>query len=213
MHMFNCLTSLFRLIKPFECYHANIKQSSCIDKEKPSLIDSICNVSTKIYEYFPSQASCSKSCKSFLDKKKIVLKNGYCRTAQSVKKVALCLFRKSIDILKKVDPFSYDIEPIKIVEIKRYHLRIYIPSADESKYFEIKSNYENYIKNTPYPILKTKNIFFDDALHQILLTTTLEEFEKINDIDPISKKPIIDIDYGMEIEYKLFGEIVEIKNI
>ncbi len=213
MHIFNCLTSLFRLIKPFECCHSTVFQKRPnIHEEKSSLVDLIYNVSTKIYEHFPSQDSLRKPCRSFIDKKKIVLKNALSMTTQSIIKVALFVFKLSVSILEKVDPFSATLEPIELVEIKRYLIRI-TPIEDESKYFEIKKRYENYIKNTPYPALNSRNIYFDDTLKQVLLTINLNDFEKIKDIDPVSKKPIVEIDWGMEIEYRFFDEIVETKNI
>ncbi len=213
MHLFHPLTSLYRLIKSFECYHTAIFQKRPnIHEEKVSLVDSIYNVSAKIYEHFPSQDSLRKPCRSFIDKKKIVLKNALSKTTQSIIKVALFVFKLSVSILEKVDPFSAALEPIEIVEIKRYLLSI-TPIKDESKYFEIKKRYESYIKNTPYPALNSKNIYFDDTLKQVFLTINLDDFEEIKAIDPISKKPIIEIDWGMEMEYRFFDEIVETKNI
>ncbi|NGX52190.1 MAG: hypothetical protein KR126chlam5_00485 [Candidatus Anoxychlamydiales bacterium] len=213
MYLFHSLSSLYRLIKPFECcFNIIFQKRPNIHEEKPSLMDSIYNVSTKIYEYFPSPDSLKKPCKIFMDKKKNVFKNSICKTAQSIKKVALFIFKLSVNILKKIDAFSADLEPIKIVEIKRHLLSI-TPIKDESKYFEIKKKYENYIKNTPYPTLNSKNIYFDDTLKQVLLTISLGDFEEIKDIDPTSKKLIIQIDWGMEIEYRFFDEIVETKNI
>ena len=219
MHLFPSLSSLYRLIKPFECCHSTVFQKrSHIDEEKSSLMDSIYNVSTKIYGYLPSQDSLRKPCRSFIDKKKIVLKNSLSKTTQSIIKVALFVFKLSVSILEKVDPFtlhpfSYDIDPTQIIEIKRYLLSITPIIKDETKYFEIKKSYENYIKNTPYPALNSRNIYFDDTLKQVLLTINLNDFEKIKDIDPISKKPIVEIDWGMEIEYRFFGIPIEIKDI
>lgn len=219
MHLFPSLSSLYRLIKPFECCHNTVFQKrSHIDEEKSSLMDSIYNVSSKIYECFPSPDSLKKPCRIFIDRKKTVLKNSICKTTQSIKKVALFAFKLSVSILKKVDPFtlhpfSYDIDPTQIIEIKRYLLSITPIIKDETKYFEIKKSYENYMKRTPYHMLRANNIYFDDTLKQVLLTINLDDFEKIKDIDPVSKKPIVEIDWGMEIEYRFFGIPIEIKDI
>jgi len=226
MPLFHFLPSLYRLIKPFECYHSTIFHNNPnIHEKKSPLIDSIYYVSTKIFNHFSEHYSLSKPHKNFIDKKKIILKNTVSKTYQSIKKVTLFVYNLYIFSLK-IDPFAEEIDTLtmdplseerdltKIVEIKRYIISISPIGDDDNKYFEIKKKHENYLENTPFPNLSAKKIFFNDTLKQILLTISSRELESIVDLDPTSKKPIIEIDLSqMEIEYTIFGIPIEIKEI